>query len=142
MPFREKSAWVSLIATVAVYGVYFALLVPRLAADPGHAYFGLLFGCVFSLIVLQIILQTGIAIIARDQANLPPDERERLTGLKSDRIAMGVLSSSVACLWLGYLIGPAMLTDKAVLANLLLLALVLAAAAKYASEIIYYHRAA
>ena len=144
MPFREKSAWASLAATVAVYSVYFTILLQRAPAGPGQMqpYLGLLFGCVVTLIVVQIILQSAIAIAMRGQARLPPDERERLINLKSDRIAMGVLSASVACLWLGCMIVPAALTGGGVLANLMLLTLVLSAAVKYASQIVYFHRAA
>lgn len=144
MPFREKSAWASLAATVAVYSVYFTILLQRPPAGPSQMqpYLGLLFGCVVTLIVVQIILQSAIAIAMRGQAQLPPDERERLINLKSDRIAMGVLSASVACLWLSYIIVPAAVTGSGVPANLMLLTLVLSAAAKYASQIVYFHRAA
>jgi hypothetical protein len=144
MPFREKSAWVSMIATMAVYAVYFAILIPRLAATPGQAppYVGLLLGCVVSLIVLQIVLHIGIAVARPAEAKLPMDERERLIVLKSDRVAGIVLSTLAACLFLIYLAGPAVMASSAIMANAVLLALVLAAVAKYASQIVYFHRVA
>jgi hypothetical protein len=144
MPFREKSAWVSMIATMAVYAVYFAILIPRLAAAPGQAtpYFGLLFACVVSLIVLQIVLQVGIAVARPAEAKLPMDERERLIVLKSDRVAGIVLSTLAGCLFLIYLAGPGVMSNSAIMANAVLLALVLAALSKYASQILYFHRGA
>jgi ammonia channel protein AmtB len=144
MPYREKSAWGSLIATLGVYGVYFAVLIPRLAASPGRSppYLGLLFACVLALIASQIALQVGIAITMRHDAKLPMDERERLIVLKSDRVALGVLTTLLALGWLGYLIGPDFTATRAVLANALLFTLVAAALAKYTSQIVYFHRGA
>jgi phage tail protein X len=144
MPFREKSAWVSLAATIMVYGVYFAMLIPRLAATPGPAepYFGLLFACVVGLIVLQIVLQAGMAITRPADAIAPIDERERLIVLKSDRVAGIVLSTLAGCLFMIYLAGPGFMANGAMMANAILFALVLAAASKYASQIVYFHRGA
>jgi hypothetical protein len=144
MPFREKSAWVSMIATIAVYTVYFAILIPRLTATPSQtpSYFGLLFACVVSLILLQIVLQIGIAVARPGEAKLPMDERERLIVLKSDRVAGIVLSTLAGCLFLIYLAGPGVMSNNAVMANAVLLALVLAAVSKYASQIVYFHRGA
>jgi hypothetical protein len=144
MPFREKSAWGSLLSVLIGYGIYFTILIPRLAASPDRPppYLALLFGCVFCLIVVQIALQTGIAIAMRDQARLPPDERERLIGIKSDRIAMAVLSTLVASSWLLTIAGPAFMANSAIIANLMLFALVAAAITKFASVIVYFHRGA
>ena len=142
MPFREKSCWASLITVVLAYGVYFALLIPRLSADPPHAYLGLLFGCVVCLIVLQVVLQTALAIALREEARQPKDERERLIGMKSDRVAMIVMATVIGCLWGTYVASPAFVANRAILANLVLFGLVLAAIAKYVSAIVYFHRGA
>jgi len=144
MPFREKSAWASLVSMLIVYGTYFTILAPRLAATQPRptSFLPLLIACVVALIILQIVLHTVLAIAMRREANLPPDEREHLIGLKSDRVALGVLTTLVAAGWLLYLGGPAFMTDSGILANLVLLALVIAAAAKYVSQIVYFHRRA
>ena len=142
MPFREKSCWASLITVVLAYSVYFAILIPRLSADPSHPYFGLLFECVFCLVVLQIVLQTALAIALREEARQPKDERERLIGMKSDRVAMVVMAVTIGCLWWTYVASPAFVANSAILANLVLFGLVLAAIAKYVSAIVYFHRGA
>jgi hypothetical protein len=129
---------------VVVYGIYFGILIPRLTADPLHAqpYLELLFTCVFCLVVLQIILQTALAIALRDEARQPRDERERLIGMKSDRVAMVVMAATIGCLWWAYVAGPAFIANTAILANVVLFGLVLAAIAKYTSAIVYFHRGA
>ena len=144
MPYREKSCWASLASTVIMYGAYFAILIPRLSVDPLHPqpYLGLLFGCVFGLVVLQIIVQTALAISMREEARQPKDERERLIGMKSDRVAMVVMASVIGCLWWMYVVNPAFISNNAILANLVLFGLVLASIAKYGSAIVYFHRGA
>jgi hypothetical protein len=144
MPYREKSAWASLIAMLVAYGVYFVLIVPRLLAAPEAPlpYLGLLFGCCVGLVILEIAMQTFVAVTMRDQANLPMDERERLIALKSDRVALIVLTTLIASGWTLYAAAPALLGSSAALANLLLLTLVLSAAAKHASVIVYFRRGA
>jgi hypothetical protein len=144
MPMREKSAWGSLIATLMAYGLYFAVLLPRFAASPvGQPRFlALLVACVVLLIALQIVFQAGIAITASDQANLPMDERERWIALKSDRIALGVLTTLLASGWLLLLALPDFTPNRAILANTLLFSLVVAAVTKYASQIVTFRRAA
>ena len=144
VPYREKSAWASLASTLVVYGAYFAILIPRLTVDPLHPqpYLGLLFGCVVSLVVLQVVLQSALAITLREDARQPKDERERLIGMKSDRVAMVVMATTIGCLWWTYVANPAFIGNNAILANLALFGLVLAAIAKYASAIVYFHRGA
>ncbi len=144
MPFREKSAWASLASVVLVYSLYFAILVPRLAASPDRPqpYLALLFGCVVGLVALQVILQAGLAILMRGEANQAPDEREKLIVLKSDRIAMAVLTTLIASGWMIYIVGPAFMANSAILSNLVLFALVLSAVTKFASQIVYFHRGA
>ncbi len=144
MPFREKSCWASLASTLIIYGVYFAILIPRRAADPAqpHSYLGLLFGCLVCLVVLQIILQSALSLSMREEARQPKDERERLIGMKSDRVAMVVMATAIGCLFWIYVAGPAFIANSAILANFVLFGLVLAAIAKYASAIVYFHRRA
>ena len=61
MAFREKSAWITLVTTLIVYGGYFALVVPRIASGSygGFQFVGLLSGA----IVLIVILQVGLTIV-------------------------------------------------------------------------------
>jgi hypothetical protein len=138
MPYQEKSAWVSLATTFTAYALYFAILIPRLVADPRAPEYGLLIGTVILLIVLQIVLQTAIAILSRGDASQPRDERERLIGLKSDRIALGVLSTAIGGLFVIYVFAPGIPGTTTIAANAILLSLVLSALAKFGSVIVYF----
>jgi hypothetical protein len=142
MPFREKSAWGSLVITLLAYGTYFTLLLPRLAANPSQPvpYLDLLLSCIVVMVVLQISVQATLAVLQADTANSPHDEREALIGLKSDRIAFIVLTVLINLLWLAYIVLPNQWASSAILANTILFALVASTAAKYASQILYFHR--
>ncbi len=144
MPYREKSCWVSLASVIAACGAYFIILIPRLSAAPAQPqpYLALLFACVIGLIVLQVVLQSALAVTMRLEARPPLDERERLIGMKSDRVAMVVMAAYIGCLWWAYVMGPAFIANSAIVANLVLFGLVLAAIAKYVSAILYFHRGA
>src|ERR1700733_9359097 len=138
MPYQEKSAWASLASTLATYAVYFAILIPRLIAEPAAPQYGLLIGTVVLLIIVQVTLQTGLAILFRCDATQPRDERELLIALKSDRIALGVLSTAIACLFLAYVFTPGIPRTTTIATNAILLSLVLSAVAKLGSQIVYF----
>jgi hypothetical protein len=140
MPFREKSAWVSLTTSVAVYGWYFATYAAALA--DGHAtralFSGRLVGTFFVLVVLGIALQVVIAVRAPSDANAPADERERLIHLKATRIAYAVLATGVVltigALWAG--------SESFFAMNMLFFFFVAASVANYATEIVLFRRSA
>ncbi len=86
MSFREKSAWISLLAYLGIYGFYFARVGSALMrgdAD-GAPFFGA-FAQSVVLFVLVIIIGTIIAAVtAPKDANAPADEREKLITLKAN----------------------------------------------------------
>ncbi|HEX4739434.1 MAG TPA: hypothetical protein VH331_17945 [Allosphingosinicella sp.] len=94
MSFREKSAWISLVTTLAVWGTYLALLLQALASGhpDGPRLLGLFSTCVFLVVVAQVVLSVLIAVSAPKEARTPADEREKLIGLKASRIAFFALS--------------------------------------------------
>jgi hypothetical protein len=140
MPFREKSAWVSLISSLVVYGWYFATYTAALTA--GHAtralFSGRLVRTFFVLVVLGIALQVVIAVRAPSDANAPADERERLISLKATRIAYAVLATGVVlaigALWAG--------SESFFAMNMLFFFFVAASVANYATEIVLFRRSA
>ena len=95
MPFREKTAWISLVTMLAVFGTFFGALASGRAPSDG---LGALHGLILSVaavIVLQVALGVTARVLAGADAASPKDERERLIELKATRIAFYVLIAGV-----------------------------------------------
>jgi hypothetical protein len=90
MSFREKSAWVSLILIVLVFGPYF-WLVGRSFAGIEHVHGGTQFALITLFVVLEIVVHIAIAIQSPRDARAPKDEREILIDLMATRTAFYVL---------------------------------------------------
>lgn len=86
MPFREKSAWITLVVMLATFGVFFFLLGHGLI-PPGMMSLHVLLLTTAAFIALQVVLHLANAALAPKDAKVPVDERERLIGLKSTRNA-------------------------------------------------------
>jgi hypothetical protein len=84
MPFREKSAWISL-ACLLPFTLFFAAMGSGML--PWHGFRALHFFlmAVIAFVVLQILLRVIAALLAPKDAKAPVDERERLIGLKATR---------------------------------------------------------
>jgi len=139
MSFREKSAWIALIAYGIVFGGYFVLLAQAWDARYGQGLsIGLMVGATVMLIIIAATLTIGAALMNPKAANAPADEREQLIDLKAERIASYTLSTGVVLLigallmgWNGYLV-----------ANLLLAAMVVSELVKAIAQIIAHRRGA
>ncbi len=94
MPFREKTAWISLISMAGIYGLYFWSLIRSGRHNDAHVS-GLL-GTIIALVVVQIVLTIAVAIFDPTDANTPPDERDQLIELKSTSLAYSGLSTGIA----------------------------------------------
>lgn len=137
MSFREKSAWISFLSILLVFGIYFSGIAMAMA---GHVEYSNVVRMFFKLIglfiVLEIVLHVTVAVRAPREARAPEDERERLIGLKADRVAAYVLSvgalAGIFPLHLG--------ADARDLAHLVLLAFVIAQLAKYGTAIVLHRR--
>lgn len=114
LSYQEKSTWGSLVATLAVYGVYF-----------GSGARGSLIGTIVLLVIVQIVCQIAIAVVARPE---PRDERDRAIESKGWRNGYVLLvTGTLVCM-----LAPT--------ARSLLLALVVSEVAKSASQLYYYRR--
>lgn len=135
MPFREKSAWISLLASLAIYGFYFVNL--RGDAD-GVRLFGLLAGSMVLFTLVIIVLTVVAAVLAPKDANAPADERDRLIALKAMSGAyFAVATGAVAGM------GAAFYGASGFwIANLLFVSLVAAELLKSAMQIVLYRRGA
>ncbi len=97
MSFREKSAWITLIALVIVAALWVAHFPWErpftLAPDPNPIVFEALVLATLSLVVIVVIAHIVVAIRAPREASAPADERERLIGLKATRMAAYVYAA-------------------------------------------------
>ena len=116
LSYQEKSIWGSLIATLIVYGRYFA------AGSHG------LVGTIIVLVIIQIVCQSAIAIVSKPE---PADERDRLIAAKACRNGYFLLVTGViACMNIGINLGV----------NALLLALVVSEIGKSITQLYLYRR--
>ena len=138
MAFREKSAWISLVTTLVVYGAYFSLTVPRLLAGRfgGFEFVGSLSTAIVVIVALQVGLTVVAAVADPRGARQSPDEREQLIALRANRagfytLEVGAFFAIVTLFWWN---------DVAVIANGIFFAIVLAEAVRAGFQIVDYHR--
>ncbi len=139
MPFREKTAWVSLLATGGVWGVYFWMLWPDLQDRSLQASsVGLFIGGVIILTIVQVIVAIVLALSSGKAADAPMDERERLIDLKGARAGFYALNAAAICVSALWLIGASPL----VMANGVLAAMVVGEIVRSGWVIVSYRRGA
>ena len=136
MSFREKSAWVTLIAIAFVVGLYY-MHAPRVL-DPrsGGWELHILVLCFAAFIVIDLVAHVVLYLRYPKDARTPKDERERLIDMKAVRIAYWVFVAgaflSVATLHAGATVGG--------IAYLVLTAFAVSQLVKHAARVIYYRR--
>jgi hypothetical protein len=134
MAFREKTAWISVLITLAIYGSYFATLASAFRSGDGSEFFGLLIETMIAFVVAFVVMSVAAAILAPKDANAPADERDRLIGLKSERVAYYAVSAgAVTGMWFAFFGWSGFW-----IANVLFLALALAELAKETTRIVLY----
>ena len=97
MPFREKTAWISVISTIVIWGGFFGFMALTRGRYPGPTYtVGF-----FAAIVLQAILVAAAAIVTAilspNDASANRDERDRTISRRASAIAYPVLLTLVLC---------------------------------------------
>ena len=91
MPFREKSAWITLISTLLCAGLYFgAIATGRIERFSMSAFHYALF-CIILLIVLQVVLHFLAAFMSPRDARAPLDEREQIFEIRARSVGYYVL---------------------------------------------------
>jgi hypothetical protein len=94
MPFREKTAWISLVTMLAVFGAFYGAVGAGAIVGVATVHFLIL--SVLAVIVLQVAATVVAAGLSRDDdPRSPRDERERLIELKATRIAFYVMIITV-----------------------------------------------
>jgi hypothetical protein len=122
MSFREKTAWIMLLSTLGVYGVYFFAFGRAWMSGQGAGFglFAPMIATVVVLAIVQIVLSIGAAALSPSDARAPLDERERLIDLNSARAGFVALQSGVFLALVAVALGIA----PALAANLLLAVMV------------------
>lgn len=146
MSFREKTAWVCLISTIAVYVPYFAhvyRLFDRGELTAGTA-LSLFIGAVVAQTLLGIASGAAIAIVGSRQA--PRDERDAAIGCRSYRNAYLILVSACFSAVVGVValtLAPASSArrlEPVAIAQVLFLCGVVAEAGRYLTQAVSYRR--
>jgi hypothetical protein len=140
MSFREKSAWVSAVGLVVVYGAYFWIVWS--AALNGEAetlhYGGLLIQSIVLLIAFQVVPLIAIAVWKPKDAQAAIDEREYLIDLKATNIAFYVAATGALVMC----VRAQMEQPAFYVTNGLFFTVVLAQLVKSVSQIVLYRREA
>lgn len=130
--FQEKSLWVSTVANLAIYAVYFARAIAIGDRDPARV--GALFGeAVVLLVVVMVVSHAVLAIHRRPERR---DERDRRIAVLAARNAYYVLATGA---WAALCV-IAMSLGAFWAAHAVLLALVVAEVTKGVSQLVYYRR--
>jgi hypothetical protein len=137
MPFREKTAWISLISMSGICGVYFWSVI-HAGPKAGGFHFASLLVTIIALVVVQVVLTVAAAIVTPKEANMPRDEREKLIELKATQTAYSGLAAGVACACIFSAFDPPLVFNT----NALLFVLVTAEVLRSSCQIIQYRRSA
>jgi hypothetical protein len=133
LTYQEKSLYATLAANLIVYLPYFAFAIR-------HTSLKRIVGTIVTLIVVQIVLQTIIAIFSRSRLT---DERDRLIEARGYRAGYFALVAGVlvalALLWTHAILGFVNPNHAAIhFINVLFAVLVLAELVKTATQLISY----
>ncbi len=137
MSVREKSAWISMLSMLAIYGFYFWSVI-HAGPQAGGFHFGGLLETIIALVVVQVVLTVAVAIFTPKEAKAPRDEREKLIELRAMRVAYSGLATSVALACFFGAFDPPILFNT----NALLFMLVTAEILRSACQIVQYRRSA
>jgi len=133
LSFREKSLWVTLVSTIAIYAYYFVRVLQIGEGDPGRVA-GLFIGVVIVMVTSQIIIHAAMAIHRRPEK---PDERDTRIALVSTRNSYYVLMSGV---WVALTVCAMPPIGRFWVAHAGLLAVVIAEITRCATQLVLHRR--
>lgn len=147
MGYREKSAWVSLLATLFIYSSYFVTVFEL--ARMGYADRGTIMGLFIGSVVLQTLVVGAMHILfAASGKSEAGDERDASIELRSSRNAYVVFSF---CVWtvitalvfedlIRSEVGDAIKLPTFLFAQVLLLSYFIAEVVRFATQVFFYRR--
>jgi hypothetical protein len=138
MSFREKSAWITLVAILLVSLLFLLHLPPpwSLAPQPSMFNVHVLLVSVSAFVIIEIVAHVVVALRAPLDAKAPRDERDRLIALKASSLAYYVCA--VLSLGSAFLIHVG--ANQIGLAFCILASFVTSQAVNYGARIVYYRR--
>lgn len=138
MAFREKISWLSLVAMIIAYSVYFALAaqLARQGVTSTPAFIAVLGAVLGAQALVVIVASIALAVHAGREANGPADERDRSIARRGASIGYYVLMVGMI------LVGCVMpFKDRGwAIINAALLALVVAEVVRYGVIVTSYRR--
>ncbi len=135
LSFQEKSLWLMLMSLIGCFAFYFLTVLPAPGIDVMPQQVVLFVMAVVMLVIVQVAGHIVIAIVDR---RFETDERDRLIGLKSARIAGYVLATGV----FASLCAALLTKGNFVFTHLLLGFWVLAQIVEVGSQLLHYRRGA
>ena len=140
MSFREKTAWVTLIAIVVVSLMYWFHVRSLLEPHPGRWVLHAMGASLAAYVLIEIVAYIALYLRSPQDARTPKDERERLIDLKSLRIAyyvfaIGALGSMFVTL---HVAGVG--SNPVAVGMVVFMSFVVSQIVKYAARIAYYRR--
>lgn len=152
MSFKEKSAWISLISTVGIFGYYFyniLMLVGEPSEFAKEAAKDYLIQAVFLSIIVETVFHIVLAATTRKTTEIDGDERDKSYEYKANSLGYSVLVVGVV-MTLGGIItleyNPTWATHNRVLqiplqiAHILMFSFILSEIVRFAGQIFYYRR--
>lgn len=152
MSFKEKSAWISLISTVCIFGYYFYNIImligvpTEVAKEAAKTY---LIQAVMLSIVVEVIFHSLLAATNRKSADIEGDERDKTYEYKANSLGYSVLVLGVVITLGGIIIleyNPAWAEHNRVMqfpmqiAHILMFSFILSEIVRFAGQIYYYRR--
>jgi archaellum biogenesis protein FlaJ (TadC family) len=136
MSFREKTAWVTLIAILLVIAFFFTHGPEIWSPAPDPWTFHLLAAAMGAFLAIEVVAYVVLYLKYPKDARTPRDEREEIIALKGTRLAAWVymIGSFVALLTIHH--GATART----IPYLIVLAFAVAQVVNYAARIVYYRR--
>ena len=144
---REKSALISLLAVLLVYGGYFVDLVRGVAEPTLSAMLYTSVCVVIVLVVIEIVFHIVLGTYNTEDAMAPADERDREISRRARAFSHQLLSAGVILVLGRAIIGGALFESNRLeevtlyeVANLLLFALVVSELVFYGAQVYFYRR--
>ena len=153
MSLKEKSTWISLLATIVVFGWYainvMSIDMSTMRGEHANtAAMGYLSGAVLYIIVIEILFQSLIAV-AGSKADIEGDERDRMIALTANNSGYWVLSVGVI-ITLGQLLLPHVLGIESFVrerfplplfeVHVLLFAFIMSEVVRFTHQVILYRK--
>lgn len=154
MSFKEKSTWISLVSTLAIFGYYFVQIWGLSGLPEEHANeqaVKLIIYVIILTVVVETLFQGMLAATNHKAAKLGADERDKILEYKSNNLGYTVLAVGVLIV-LGRIImlelnsgwqeGESSLQIPMLTAHMLMFSFVLSEVVRFAALVYQYRRSA